>query len=328
MSFRKRSVSLLVFSGLAIAGMMPGVASAQDSYPSRPVNLIVGFAAGGGTDAIARAFGNELGKVLGQPVVVVNRAGAGGLIAAQQVIAANPDGYTLLASTQSTTAGMLAMFKEPRYDPFGDFTHIGMMFSNSNLVLANKELPVKTFADLIALVKANPGKMYYGSAGVGSFSNVAAELLWLRAGISPTHVPYKGSSDALTALIKGDIQFVLNSVDAAVPFVRNDQVRALAHTGDGRISILPDVPPVSDTVPGFSMVSWQGISGPPRMSAEVKNRLIAAMQKVQKGAEFTAYANRAGGLVGSLVGDDFVAFLKSHAETWLDATRAAKIEPQ
>ena len=253
-------------------------ANAQPGYPSKPIRLIVGFAPGGGTDIPARALGQPLGELLGQQIIIDNRAGAGGIIATELGAKAAPDGYTLLVGSSAGFAINPNLMAKLPYDPVKDFAPVGMFATLSYAVDVHPSLPAKTVKEFIALARAKPGAINYGSAGQGSSTHLAIDQFALMAGIKMTHVPYKGNTPAMTALMSGEIAMVFDPVLTSVTMVKSGRVRALAVTTARRSALLPDVPTVAEAgVKGYESGNWFGVFAPAGTPREIVERLNAAV---------------------------------------------------
>jgi len=261
---------------------MPAVARAQGWAPTRPVRLVLPFAPGGLTDILARACAEQLQARIGQPVVVENRPGAGGNLAAEAVARAAPDGTTLLVATQGIIAINKAMFSRLSYDPDADFTAIAMLAQQPNLlVVSPRALPdVRDVAGLIARAKATPGGMPYGSNGVGSFTHLSMEIFRAAAGIEMTHVPYRGSAPLLTDMIAGTVPVAFDGLGTSAPQVRAGALRAIAVSGGQRFRAMPDVPSIVETVPGFDASPWYGIFAQSALPEAMQAGLEAAFRAV------------------------------------------------
>ena len=244
---------------LAGAALMPADASAQ-AWPSRPVRLVVTFPTGGAPDILARLFSEK--AQLGQPVVVDNKPGAGGNIGAEFVAKAAPDGYTLVMGTVGTHAINGALYAKMPYDMVRDFAPVSLVASAPNLLVVNNNLPVKTVADLISYMKANPDKLSFGSPGVGTSVHVSGELFKSMTGTTMTHVPYKGRQFAIPDLVGGSIQLMFDNMPSALPMAREGKIRAVAVTTLKRSPSAPEIPTVAETIPGFEAVTWFAMFAP------------------------------------------------------------------
>jgi tripartite-type tricarboxylate transporter receptor subunit TctC len=243
-------------------------------YPARPPRLVVPFPPGGATDVLARLVGEQLGRRLGQPLVIENRPGAGGNIAAQLVARAAPDGYTLLMAPTSIYSIAMTLYKEPGFDVARDFTPVSTLANVPHVLVVHPSLPASDLKALVALAKAKPGELTIASQGTGTVSHLEAEMLQQMAGIALTHVPYKGSAPALVDLLGGRTQIMFDSIASAMPQLRAGKLRALAVAAEKRASVLPDVPTVAEAaLPGYRAESWLGILAPARTPRAVVERL-------------------------------------------------------
>jgi tripartite-type tricarboxylate transporter receptor subunit TctC len=231
------------------------------SYPSKPIRLVVGLAPGGATDIMARTLTPALGDELGQPVVVDNRPGAAGSIGASIVAKSPPDGYTLFLASSSFTSNVV-LAKDPAYDPIGDFEPITNIASGPFLLVVRNSLPVKSVKELIAYAKANPGKLNYASSGIGSTAHLTGELLKRAAGIEMTHIVYRGAGPALADVLGGQVDLMFASIVSSLHHAKDGKLRALGVTSPKRSSVLPEYPTVSETVPGFEVVGYFGLLAP------------------------------------------------------------------
>jgi len=271
-----RSALLLVAFALCAVGIGAGA----QTYPSRPIKLIVADSAGGAPDQLARLVAQKLSDTLGQQVVVDNRAGAGGVLGAEMVAKSAPDGYTLLLTTTAIYAILPNLRKNLPYDPVKDFVPISRIATASNVLVVSNALPAKNVAELIKLAKEKPGALNYASAGVGTPAHLAGEMLNLLADIKVVHVPYKGAAPALTDVIAGNAQYIITSPIAAGAHMTGGRVRALATTGAERNPSLPDLPTIAETVPGYEITQTWGIVVPAGTPPEVTKHLHAEIVKV------------------------------------------------
>lgn len=289
--------------------------SAQD-YPNRPIRLIVPYLPGGGTDVLARTFAHELERSLGQPVIVENRAGAGGLIGAQSVINSAPDGYTLLVGDNSTNSFVPALSKTPLYDPVKDLTPISLLIDVPNVLVVYPMLPVHSLADMITLAKAKPGFYNTGTAGVGSFSHVAMELLNVVAGIQIVCVAYKGGAEALPALLKGEVTSEIMPVRNALPYIQNRQARPIAVTSKRRALFLPDVPTMAETLHNYAAENWYGLYGPGKLPEPILAKLSAATGAALDSEAMRKFAADGGTTIQKTSAVQFKALAKDDYEKW------------
>jgi tripartite-type tricarboxylate transporter receptor subunit TctC len=268
----------IVATALVLSLAMTLAAAAQ-SYPDRPVTLIVPYPAGGGNDVLARLVAERMGKNLGQQIVVENRGGAGGTIATRQVAKSTPDGYTLLIATSSLAINP-SLYPNIGYDPRKDFAPIGLIASSANVVLLHPSVPARSVAELIDLGKKSPGKMDFASTGSGSSVHLAAELFASMAGVKLNHVPYRGTAPALTDLLGGHVGLMFATMPSALGLVRDGKVRALAVTGPKRSGNFPDLPTVAEAgLPGYEAVLHYGLVAAAGTPRPIVDRLNAALRE-------------------------------------------------
>jgi tripartite-type tricarboxylate transporter receptor subunit TctC len=265
----------------------PGLGGAQ-TWPAKPVKIVVPFAAGGATDIIARQLAQKLTDAWGQSVVVENRAGAGGNIGADAVAKSPPDGYTLLMTSGSIVTANQYMYKNMGFDPAKDLAPVTNVAAGPQIIVVSTDLPVKDLKEFIAYAKANPNKVNFGSAGVGTQTHLAGENLAHAAGLNLTHVPYKGEAAALTDLMGGQIQMVPANFTAALPHIQQGRIRALVVTSLARHPQLPDVPAASEFIPGFVNDGWWGLMAPAGTPREVIDRVQRDCAKILLSDEFKA----------------------------------------
>jgi tripartite-type tricarboxylate transporter receptor subunit TctC len=248
---------------LAAALAVPSVARAQGAYPSRPIRVIVPFAAGGGTDVAARIWAQRMSEIAGQQVLIDNRGGSGGNIGAEAAVRSPPDGYTILLTSNGPLTVNRYLYRDMQHDPLRDITPIGIVFRIEQLLVVNKDLPQTTVQDFIAAAKARPGQINYGSGGAGSSLHLAAELFKLRAQVNLTHVPYRGGGPAMQDLVAGNIQCMFDSMPSSWPQIRSGTIRPLAMCGTKRHPLLPNVPTMTQAgVPNYSAGTWIAIFAP------------------------------------------------------------------
>jgi tripartite-type tricarboxylate transporter receptor subunit TctC len=269
----------------ATAGILGGTAlpnwAQAPRYPSRPITLVVPFAAGGSVDVSGRAIADRLGKALGQTVIVDNRGGAGGAIASAYVAKAAPDGHTLIVTSQSTHVVNPAVTPNLSYNAETDFAPITLIDRLANVVLVNADLPVKTFDEFVAFVRANPGKWNYASSGNGSVAHLSMEILKSKLGLAITHVPYKGAGVALGDLLSGQVQMTWNNLTSNLTMINNGKLRALAVAAPQRVAQLPSVPTFDELkLPDLNLTSWTGLAAPARTPDAIVARLYEAMRTV------------------------------------------------
>ena len=267
----------VLFSALTLAAIA-GSAWSQ-TYPAKPVRLVVGYAPGGSLDTTARIFAQKLSADLGQQFVVENRAGAASNIAAEHVARSTPDGYTLFWSSGTGLGTNMAFYKKLTYNPLKDFTPITLLVYQGNGLVVNPVVPARTTKELVALAKARPGQLNYGTAGSGTSQHMTAELFSRMTGVKMTGIAYKGGAPALVDLVAGHIDLVFSPLPEVIPYVEAKRLRAIAVSGASRAAALPDVPTVGETVPGFVFEGFVGVVGPAGMSPDLTKRLNAVMNK-------------------------------------------------
>jgi tripartite-type tricarboxylate transporter receptor subunit TctC len=276
---RRREFITLVSGAATSALISPSRARAQGSYPDHPITLIVPYAPGGGNDVLARAIADPMSKTLRQPIVIENHGGAGGSVGTRQVAKAAADGYTLGLGGTGTLAVDPTLYPNVGYDPRKDFAPVGLIATSPLIVLVNQSVPARNLQELIALAKSQPGKLNYASAGIGSGIHLGTVLFAEMAGISITHIPYKGSGPALTDLLGGHVQIYFSSVPPAIGLVKDGRLRALAVTSLKRSASFPDVPTAAEQgLPGFEAVLHYGIVAPAGTPQPIINKLNSALR--------------------------------------------------
>jgi tripartite-type tricarboxylate transporter receptor subunit TctC len=277
MTFRPNALLRGLVAAVALAAPL---AAAAQTWPSRPIRLIVGFAPGGGTDIVARTLAPRLSELLGQQVIIENRAGASGTIAADLVAKAAPDGYTLLAGHANSNAIAPHVFAKVPYDPIADFTPVTYVGYVPNVLVVNPGVPARTVEELIALARSKPGALTYASSGVGSTQHLAGALFNVIAGTSMTHIPYKGSGPAVVDLIAGQVNANFDTMPPVLEHVKAGKLRALAISTPQRLTQLPDVPTFEEKgIKGFDVTNWYSVMGPKGLPADIVARLDEAIRK-------------------------------------------------
>ena len=319
-----RRKAVLALGSLATTATLCG-AQAQAAYPAKPLRMILGFPAGGPTDNIARLLAIKLGESLGQPVVIENRPGANAVLAAEAVARAPADGYTLLYNTSSFALSAALSPKLP-YNPTRDFTGVALTAAAPTVLIVNNDFKAHNVKEFIDQVKANPGKFSYGSAGTGSITHVIPAQLLQTAGLNAVHIPYKGSAPALIDLFGGQIQFAVDAMSSALPYIRDGRVRALAVTSKERIAALPNVPTVSESwISGYEASAWQGLMVPAAVPAPVVARLNLEILKVLAMPEVRAQMVRQGTDPLGSTPDAYNAFMRAEIDRWSRVARAGGI---
>jgi tripartite-type tricarboxylate transporter receptor subunit TctC len=301
---------------------------AQSDYPARPVKIVVPSPPSGGTDIIGRVLAQHFSKAFGQQFFVENKPGAGNMIGIESVARSPGDGYTLLM-VASTLALNSVLYKKVSYDPVRDFAPITLAATAPNIFIVNQSVPAKTLAELIALAKAKPGQLSYGTPGVGTSPHMSTELMKSMAGIDLQHVPYKGTAPALTDVIGGQICCMFSNALTALPHIQSGRVRALAVSGPKRLGAAPDIPTVAEAgVPGYAAMQWYGLVAPAGTPTAVVSRLNGEALKALKSDEMKQRLAADGAEPVGTSPAEFGAFLKSELEKWTRVARDAHIEPQ
>jgi tripartite-type tricarboxylate transporter receptor subunit TctC len=283
-------------AGLVAAHMSASAPAAAQTYPTRPVTVVVPFAAGGGNDILARLLAQHMGHALGQQFVIENRAGAGGTIGARAVAKAPPDGHTLMVGHSGVFAIAPALYADPGYDPRRDFAPIGLIASYQQILVTHPSLPVRSISDLIALARREPGKITYATAGVGSGSHVSTELLAMMAEVKLTHVPYRGTGALQGDLVGGHVDMAISTFPSVFGQIRSGLLRTIAVTGEMRSSIFPDVPTIAESgVPGYAAVIHYGMVAPGGISRTIADRLNAELRAALASEDVRARIAEEGG---------------------------------
>jgi tripartite-type tricarboxylate transporter receptor subunit TctC len=308
-----RSIAVLLFAGFAAS------AAAQDNYPTRQITLIAPFAAGGSTDLVARVVSEGLRAKLGQTVIVENKPGGTGVVGARDVVKADPDGYTLLLANAGATVIPAAMSNNYPIDLNKDLLPVALTAEFVGVVLAKKDLPVNSMQEFIAYAKANPGKLNFGSSGVGSMVHLSAELLMKETGITMQHLPYKGGSNSMADLLAGTIDALFVSSPVAVGQAENKNLKILAVTSRYRLQALPNVPTIEESgVPGFDTTAWLGVMGPAGLPPAIRQKLSTALVEIAKDPETQSKLRRIG---FEPIGKDaaaFQEFFRADIKKWTD----------
>jgi tripartite-type tricarboxylate transporter receptor subunit TctC len=290
---------------------------ADDAYPAKPVRLIVPFPAGGGGDTLARLVMTRAAKELGQTIIVDNVAGAGGNVGSQAAAKAPADGYTLLYGTNGTFGINHTLYKNAGFDPMRDFEPVSQLTRIAALVTVRPGLGVTSFPDLLKLLKARPGKYTYASAGNGTTSHLATELLKSMAGVSVVHIPYRGGAPAITDLIGGQVDMMIDVIPNTGPHVRSGRLRALAVTTASRVSSFPDVPTVAESgVPGFDVSAWDGVFVPKGTPSAIVTKLQAAVRKALGDPELRQQLAERGAEPALMPSEEMQRFVKSEIDRW------------
>lgn len=325
-----RSVRFVVAAALLAVCVGAAVAqSATSTYPNRPIRYIVPFPPGGSTDIVARIVANALTEDLGRQVVIDNRSGAAGTLGAELAAHATPDGYTLFACNIASLAVSPALYKKLNYDPAGSFAPVGLVGSNPNVLVVHPSLGVGTVGEFIAYVKARPGKLNYGSAGVGTSPQLSMEMFRMNAGLELVHVPYKGGGPLVLAVTANEVQAAFGTVPSWLGPGRAHKVRMLGVTSSMRSPDLPDVPTIAESgMPGFEVISWQGLCTPAGVPQPVLARLRRGLENALALPETKKQLADQGIQSKPLVGEPYAAFIRSERAKWKKVVKDVGIPPQ
>jgi tripartite-type tricarboxylate transporter receptor subunit TctC len=319
-----RRAFLRLAAGAAALPALPRIALAE-TYPSRPVHIVVGFAAGSASDIVARLIGQRLSERLGQPFVIENKGGAGGTVGAEMVVRASPDGYTLL-SCSSADAVNATLYDKLNFNFLRDTVPVASIASGPLVLVVNPSFSAKTVPEFIAYAKANPGKINFGSAGIGTVVHVAGELFKAMAGVNMVHVPYRGLAPALIDLMGGQVQAVFSTMPPAINFVKAGKLRALAVTSKARYEALPDLPTVGDFVPGYESTIAFGLSAPKNTPAEIIEKLNKETNAALADPRFKAHLADLGTVDVPMTSVAFGKLMADETEKWDKVIRAANIK--
>jgi len=312
---------------LLALSMLMGAPVLAQSYPVQPVKLIVPYTPGGPADIVARFIADRLGQRLGQSVVIENRGGASGMIGTEMVAKAPADGYTLLFGTNQTHGVNPSLFAKMPYNATKDFVAVASTTAIPFFLTTSPALPVSSVKELIALAKKEPGKLNYSSAGNGTGTHLAGELLKSSAGIDMTHVPYKGGGDAITDVVAGRVQVTFTGVPAGLPFIKAGKLRALAVTGSQRLKEMPDIPTVAETLPGFEVVGWNGIFAPAGTPATVVARINTEVNAILETPEARERLAALGAVPMPGTSAQFDRYVRDEIAKWAAVVQAAAIKP-
>jgi tripartite-type tricarboxylate transporter receptor subunit TctC len=320
-----RHLAAVALGTLAVAP----IASHAQTYPTKPIRLIVPFPPGGGVDFIGRIVGQKLTERLGQQVQIDNRAGANGIVGLEAVKSAPPDGYTIGAASAGPLAVNPFIYAKLPHDTIRDFTHIANMVNFPLLLVAHPSLPVKNVKELVALARARPGQVSYSSPGSGNSAHLAAELFNSMAKTKILHVPYKGTAPAVVAVLSGEAQLTFSSIPSILPHVRSGRVRALGIGNAERIATLPDVPTISEAgLPGFEAYAWGGMIGPAHMPAPVVARLNKEINEVLRQKDVVDRMLAEGTVPTPSSPEEFTAYIRAELKKWGDVVKMAGIRAE
>jgi tripartite-type tricarboxylate transporter receptor subunit TctC len=314
-------------TALAGAALLPFAGAARaEGFPTRPIKIIVPFAAGSATDLVARGLGAKLQEILKQPIIVDDKPGASGQLGASAVATAPADGYTLLMGTNTTNSANGALFKKLSYDPEKDFVAIARCVIGVNAVVINNDLPIKSIVDLVDYAKKNPGKLNYSEASASQ--RLSGEMFNSLAGVKIERVPYKASPQALGDVASGQVQVMFPDLPQALTQIQAGRVRGIGVTGPQRTSVAPDLPAIAETVKGYSLVYWLAVFAPAATPKPIQKKLFDAIAEAMKDPA-TVQAMTQGRMEAAVIGlDDFATYVKTETKWWTEAIKAAGIEPE
>jgi len=326
MSSLKSYFSAAILASAAVSGLYSAPALAQ-GYPERPVRLVVPFPPGGSNDVVGRMIAAKLGDKLGKQMIVDNRGGAGGVVGTEQVVAAAPDGYTLLAI--SLAHAVNPWLYKLKYDSLKSFTPIALFAVGPNVLAVNPELPVKNVKELLEYARANPGKLNMAHAGVGSFQHLGSSLFLLMTKLDIVLVPFKGGGPAMIDVIAGHSQVTMGSLVQTTGHIKSGKLRALGVGGSKRVAILPDLPTISEAgVPGYEANNWWGLVGPAGLPKEIQAKLAADISSVQDNPDLKAAFDKEGAEIVKMGSDDFTKFVASELVKWEKVIKDANIKAE
>lgn len=314
-----------ICSALAAVSLLAGALPARaQEWPTRPVRIVVAYPAGGAVDIVTRALADKLSAQWGQPVLVDNKAGAGGLIGSDGVAKAPADGYTLLMGTVSSHAIAPAVYRKMPYDAAADFSAISLVALTPYIITVTPEVPARTLRELIAHARANPGKLNFGSSGTGTTPHLAGELFNTQAGVRIHHVPYKGSAPMVADLLGGQVQVAFDNT--VIPQIKAGKLRGLAVTGPARLAAVADIPTAAEAgLPGYEAVGWMGLYAPPGLPAALRSKLAADTARAAASADFVAKMEGLGFQARTSSPADLDAYLKSEQAKWARVVKDAGV---
>jgi tripartite-type tricarboxylate transporter receptor subunit TctC len=322
----QRTTRRTLLAAAMAAPLLPGAARAQSWAPTRPMRFVVPFPPGGATDVVARILAERMQAALGQPVTVENRAGAGGNVGVENVVRAAPDGYSILMGTTGTLTINQHLYSNMTFNPANDLAGISMAFATDHVVIVNPAVPAQTLQDLVALLRARPGQLSFGSGGNGSSTHLVPELFKLVARVDMQHVPYRGSAPALNDTVAGNVQIMLDQLPSALPMIQANRVRALAVTGPRRSALLPNVPTMAEAgFPEAQATSWGAVMAPSGTPAPVIERLNAVIREALAEPATQQRLAAAGADAVSSTPAELAATMRSETEKWGRVVREARI---
>ncbi len=325
----KRRQILKAASTVATASLVPALVQAQDKYPSKPITWVCPYAAGGNADSRSRQVAKVMSSILGQPIIIDNKAGAGGNIGTEAIARGKPDGYTIGMGNFAPLAVNQSLFKKLNFDPFTDLVPICLIERGPLILMVRNDSPYKSVKDVVAAAKAAPGKLSYASGGIGGSHHLSGALFEHTAGIDMIHAPYKSGSAGATDLMGGQVHMMFEQMYAAMPSIKAGRLRALAITSKTRSPLAPDIPTMAEQgYPAVEVLNWQGVIGPKGMSAELIKTLNAACNKALQDPDVKEKILSQGNEIGGGTPEQFAALIKAEAPRWAKVVRDAKIVPE
>ncbi len=322
-----KKITLTMILSLGLLGHQ-GVFAQANNYPNHQIKIISPFATGGIADGFSRIIAQGLSESFGQPVIVENKTGGGGNIGADFVAKSPADGYTLIMGSIGTHAVNPFLVKNMPYDPLKDFVPVVFVLDAEGLLAVNPSLPVKNVSELIAYLKANPGKVSYGSGGIGTASHLAGELFVMTTKVDMVHIPYKGNALAITDLIGGQTQVMFATMPTILPYVKSDKLRGLAVTGANRDPSMPDLPSISETLPGFDVKNWIGLFAPAGTPLAVVKKLHDEVSKIMQQPSVQKKLESEGAKYYAMSPEAFGTFQKKESVRWGKIIKSAGIKPE
>ena len=324
----RTAIGLRILSIVLLGGFAVTASHAQSKYPDKPVKVVIGFTAGGGTDVAGRIIAQKLSEAMGQSFVVENRTGASGLIASEQVAKSSPDAYTIMVGSQTTLAVAPALYRKFQFDATKELTGMAMIGISPLVAVVNANSPIHSIKDLIAEAKARNGAMNFGSGGVGTTPHMAGELFAFNAGIKMVHVAYRGEAPGINDLLGGQIPFMFSNLSVVLGNIQGGKLRALAVTSSKRVPSLPDVPTVAETFPGFDAATWFALVGPTGMPRDAVMRINAEAKKIVATPDFQQRLESIGMFPDQdRTPDEINAYIKSEIAKWAKVIHDAGVKP-
>ena len=316
----------LAGAALLAAAAWSGTAAAQ-TYPAKPIRIVVPFPAGGPTDIVSRTIAPKLSEALGQPVVIDNRAGAGGVNGTEQVTKSAPDGYTLVMGTIGGLAVSMSLHPNRGYDTLRDLAPITQSVSVTNILVLHPSVPAKSVKELLAIARSQPGRLNYASAGSGTAPHLAGELLKMMGKVNIVHIPYKGSAPALTALLSGEVDLNFENTLIVMPHIKSGKVRAIAVTGAQRSKLVPELPTIAEGgLPGYNASGWYGLLAPAATPKEIVARLNTEVVRILRLPDVVERLSGLGAEPAGNTPEQFTAFIRAEIEKWAKLVKAANMK--